>query len=83
MRKSINKKVQLVNAPLSQNFIASSKAGVYPPLHLLTLATYLKERLPQLDIEIIDGEIVPIEQILLKVNADIVGISSGILAPLS
>lgn len=73
-------KVQLVNAPLSKYYVASSKAGAYPPLNLLTLTTYVKNQLPGIDIEIIDGEIIPLEQILSKLNAEIVGISAGILS---
>lgn len=75
----MEKKLQLVNAPLSRNYFASSKAGAYPPLTLLTLATYIKNKIPDINIEILDGEIISIEEILAKVDADFVGISAGIL----
>lgn len=75
----MEKRLQLVNAPLSRNYIASSKAGVYPPLTLLTLATYVKAKIPDINVEILDGEIFSLEEILLKVDADFVGISTGIL----
>lgn len=79
-KRRVRKKIQLVNSPLSQDFTESSKAGSYPPLNLLTLATYLQQRLPGIDIEILDGEIISLKKILLEVEADIVGISSGILS---
>ncbi len=74
------KKIQLINAPLSQDYIESSRAGAYPPLNLLSLATYLKENNLKNEIEILDGELLSCDRIIKKLNADIVGISANILS---
>ncbi len=72
-------KVQLVNAPLSETYYGISRSGVYQPLNLVALATYIKYALPYIDIEILDGDVLPKDEILKKIDADIVGISPKIL----
>lgn len=72
-------KVQLVNAPLSNEYHEISRSGCYQPLSLLAIATYLRGKLPGVDIEILDGDILPQDLILSLINADIVGISPKIL----
>jgi len=73
------KKIQLINPPLSTNYLTSSKAGAYPPLNLSTLSTYFKKKNRDIVIDILDGEIISIEQIIFKLDADLVGITAGIL----
>lgn len=72
-------KIQLINAPLSEDYYEISRSGVYPPLNLISLATYLQYYMPSLEIEILDGDILSQEEILSRINADIVGISPKIL----
>ncbi len=73
------KKLQLVNAPLSPLYIESSRAGIFPPMNLISLATYLNEKHVDWDIEILDGEILSLDELKAKINAAVVGFGVNIL----
>ncbi len=73
------KKLQLVNASLSPIYIESCRAGVFPPMNLVSLATYLNEKGADYEIEILDGEILSLETLKARINADIVGFGVNIL----
>lgn len=72
-------KIQLINAPLAENYAFSTRLGIYPPLNLGTLAGYLKKHHSEINIEILDGDNEDWRQLLSKINAPIVGISSNIM----
>jgi radical SAM superfamily enzyme YgiQ (UPF0313 family) len=73
-------KIQLINPPVSNLYSRPSRAGCFPPLDLLSLASYLKEKNAFCEIEILDGEILSLEEILKRLNADIVGISPKVFS---
>lgn len=72
-------KIQLVNAPLSDNYLEISRSGSYPPLNLIALSSYLKEAASHATVEILDGDILSQAEIIDKLSADIIGISPKIL----
>ncbi|MFH1681499.1 MAG: radical SAM protein [Candidatus Eisenbacteria bacterium] len=78
MRRAFEK-LQLVNAPLAPEFLPGLRAGAYPPLHLAALATHLRHNLPELTIEILDGEILCLDELMTSLDGDIVGISCNSL----
>lgn len=69
--------IQLINPPIPANFLGSSKQGCYPPLGLISLASYLKVRKPSIDIEILDGEILSMKEIMERISSDFVGVSAN------
>lgn len=72
-------KIQLINAPLSDNYLEISRSGSYPPLNLIALSSYLKEASPHATVEILDGDILSQTEIIDRLSADIIGISPKIL----
>ena len=52
-----------------------SSSGILPPVGIISLATYLKSRMSNLEVELFDGEINPQDKIIKSLDADIVGIS--------
>lgn len=65
-------KVQLVYPPLdypSKYYLAS------PPLSLLSIATFTKEKCPEVEVEILDAALVPLQELKNSLGADVVGIS--------
>lgn len=77
--KYLKKKVQLINARLSKEFYPSIRAGAYPPLNLISLATYIQIHCPYIKVEIIDGEIVSLEEIINRLEDCLVAISCNSL----
>ncbi len=73
------RRLQLVNAPLAAAFCPGIRAGAYPPLHLACLAAFLKRSRPALDVEIIDGELCGVDDVIRRLDADLVGISCNSL----
>lgn len=73
-------KIQLINAPIPKGSVGSSRIGIYPPLGLLTIATYILKNIKDVDIEILDGEVIGKDKIITSIGADIVGLSSNILS---
>lgn len=72
-------KLQLINAPLDEGYMLSLRTGLYPPLNLATLSSYVKERNSNIDVEVIDGEVMDWYILLSKIDADVVGISSNVM----
>ncbi len=73
-------KVQLIDPPLPDSFLGASKLGFFPPFTLLSLASYLNVKLGNLiELEILDGQLLSMEEILTKIDADIVGLTSTII----
>ncbi len=69
-------KIQLVQAP--NNYGETRSSGCYPPLGLLSIATYLFRQLG-VKAEILDGEIMSYEEISSRLNADVVGFTVNLL----
>ena len=69
-------KIQLIQPPIKESYTGVAVSGQYPPLGLLSIATYLKNQNPKLETEILDGEIETLDSILSKTDGDIVGISA-------
>lgn len=69
-------RVQLIQ-PTTGPYRSNSRTGCYAPLGLVSIATYVRSQCPDTDIEIIDGELVTQEEILQRLDADIVGISTN------
>jgi radical SAM superfamily enzyme YgiQ (UPF0313 family) len=67
--------VQLVNAPNESVVHKSGSASYYPHLGLTSIATYLSAADPACPVEIIDGSITGLGEILSRLSADLVGIS--------
>ena len=68
--------LQLINAPLPSDAVCCRRTKAYVPLALLCLATHIQHHSPHLNIEVIDGEITSVEDIIQRTCASIVGISS-------
>jgi len=73
------KKIQLINAPLASEFCPSIRAGAYPPLHLASLASFLEQNCPELEVEIIDGELCGVDEIARRLDSELVGVSCNSL----
>jgi len=76
-------KIALINLPLNVTGLSADfdepERSLYPPLGLLALATLAKLKKPDLHIEILDGQVISIKEILKivhKLSPAIVGISS-------
>ncbi len=69
-------KIQLVKAP-TQN-TGMPEHDWYTPLNLIWLANYLCQY--DYEVEILDGQILTIEEILSRISADLVGVSFDILS---
>ena len=52
-----------------------SSSGILPPVGIISLATYLKGKRPDLEVQLLDGEITSQEEIIGSLNGNIVGIS--------
>ena len=70
-------RVQLVN-PYPEEFFQSRIMDCYPPLGLLSIATYLKSKSEGIDVEVLDASTDSQEEVESAVDADIVGISTTI-----
>src|ERR1017187_1210622 len=57
----------------------ASRTGNYPPPGIVALASFLLGRSPNLDIELLDGEIHGLDDICKRINAKAVGISCNIM----
>lgn len=72
--------VDLVVPPLDEATAPVSRAGFFPPLGLLSIATYAGSQVRGLDIRIRDGNIHTEQKINIRPMADIVGFSPSILS---
>ena len=69
------KKIQLVNAPNDEGASSSGGRRCYPHLGLLSIATLLQHVHPDISVEVIDGSVTPLDEILERLDADVVGVS--------
>jgi radical SAM superfamily enzyme YgiQ (UPF0313 family) len=72
-------KIQLINPPMDEGYSHSLRTGIYPPLNLGVIASFIKKNVANYQIELFDGEIESLESIKSKVNADFVGINCNTL----
>lgn len=73
-------KVQLVNPCMNTGYEVNSRNGVMHPLGLLCLATCLKRNISDLEVQILDGSIDSRDAITGRVDADLVGCTTGVLS---
>ncbi len=73
-------KVQFVIPSISEEYFSVSRSLFFPPLGLLSIATYLKTQLPDIEVEILDGNILSQKSIEERINGDFIGISPTILS---
>jgi len=52
-----------------------SSSGVLPPVGIISLATALKNKIPNIEVQLFDGEIIPHCKIIESLDGDIIGIS--------
>ena len=69
-------KVQLIQ-PTTGEYNSNSRSGCYPPLGLVSIATYLQSQLSEIEIEILDGEFLSQEELIDSLDADFVGINAN------
>lgn len=73
-------KLQLINAPLSPNVVQSTRSGVFPPVNLLALSNFIKRKNHNIQVEILDGDLLTLEDIAFRIDADWVAIGSTIMS---
>jgi radical SAM superfamily enzyme YgiQ (UPF0313 family) len=73
------KDVQLIAPPISDKYYGVSRSKDFPPLGLLSIATYLKNKIPDVEVEILDGEILSLKEIENRIKGNVVGIGVNIL----
>lgn len=72
--------IQLINPGYDNPDFKNPRAGCYPPIALLALASFLKSKIPDISIEILDGDLLEHEELKSRINGDLVGISPHILS---
>ena len=70
-------KIQLVN-PYPERFFQSQTMDCYPPLGILSIASYLESVNKDLEVEVLDASVVTQEEIESAIDADVVGISATV-----
>ena len=71
------KRISLVHSPLDLTAVAIPNTGSIAPLGLISLATYISLKIPDLEINIIDGDLLGLDETKKSIkssNSDIVGI---------
>ena len=63
--------IQLIQPEKSPGYTNNSRTGCYVPLGLISIATYIKQQIPDASIEILDGELISNKEIIdqLKPNS--------------
>lgn len=67
-------KLQLILSQ-SPSTMRDELTGIYPPLCLVWLGSYIKKELPSYEVEILDGEILSQQDLEGRINGDVVGFS--------
>lgn len=73
-------KIQLINASVSESYKSFSRTGCYPPLGLIALASFIKNKTHEVTVEIIDNDLWSLDEIYKKIDSPLVGINSTILS---
>ncbi|MBW2647013.1 MAG: radical SAM protein [Deltaproteobacteria bacterium] len=69
-------KVQLIQ-PTTGEYRSNSRSGCYPPLGLISIATYIRQECPSVKVEILDGELISDDEIIARLDSDIVGLNTN------
>jgi len=69
-------KVQLIQ-PTTGEYRSNSRSGCYPPLGLILIATYIRQECPSVEVEILDGELISDDEIIARLDSDIVGLNTN------
>jgi len=69
----------LILPPLDNTCFSISREGVYPPLGLMSLINYIKTNISFVEIELVDGSIYNLNQILNQLDGDVIGLSPTIV----
>lgn len=69
-------KVQLIQ-PTTGEYRSNSRSGCYPPLGLISIATYIRQECPSVEVEILDGELISDDEIIARLDSDIVGLNTN------
>lgn len=72
--------VDLIVPPSRDDTVAVSRSGFFSPLGLLSIATFARQSLRELDVRILDGNITPEGDIHIRPEAQVVGFSPTILS---
>ncbi|MCD4664680.1 MAG: B12-binding domain-containing radical SAM protein, partial [Bacteroidales bacterium] len=68
--------IQLVYCPHNMGKLSyEGNIQIQPPLGILTVATYLKNKNQEVQIEVIDGKLLTLEQIVSRIDAELVGLT--------
>lgn len=73
-------KVDLIVPPISEETLPVSRCGFFPPLGLLSIAEYAHQRVPDLDVRVVDGNMHPESEIGIRRDANVVGFSPTVLS---
>ncbi len=71
--------VKLINPGYDKPAFKNPRAGCYPPIALVALASFLKSKIPDISVEILDGDILEHQELVSRICGDLVGISPHIL----
>ncbi|RLE39321.1 hypothetical protein DRJ17_01210 [Candidatus Woesearchaeota archaeon] len=72
-------KVQLIQPAVNKKYSRILSSGTIQPIGLISLATFLHKNLPEIDVEVFDGEVTPEEEIEKCIDGDIVGVGSTLV----
>ena len=73
-------KIQLINPPMTDCFSKCTRSGCFPPLDLLSIASYVQDRHPEFNVEILDGEMLSLKDIIGSLDAEVVGVSPKVFS---
>ncbi len=62
--------IQLIQPPRNEGYDGNSRSACYVPLGLVSIATYLKQKFPFSEVEILDGEFLSMDEITAKLKPD-------------
>ncbi|XOU94443.1 MAG: B12-binding domain-containing radical SAM protein [Candidatus Kerfeldbacteria bacterium] len=56
--------IQLIQAPRSEGYVSNSRSACYAPIGLISIATYCQSKFPDATIQVLDGELLSVQQII-------------------
>lgn len=65
----------MVNPGYDNPNFKNPRAGCYPPIALVALASFIKSKYPDISVEILDGDILEHQELKSRIHGDFVGIS--------
>ncbi|MFC1696894.1 B12-binding domain-containing radical SAM protein [Nanoarchaeota archaeon] len=72
--------IYLIQPPRNEGYHSNSRTACYPPLGLALMATFIKIELPKLQVKVLDGELLSIDEIIKTVQPNsIVGLDTKLL----